>query len=105
MCLHTWAFRRSAWLYNRFHVRENGETPFEMILGRQCKGKIAPFGRVHHGSKEFFLGKDRLSKFESCWYVKGSCESKANEKMQQSVSSQSIVGVSWSTRGFSVDGH
>ena len=68
-----WAFRRSAFLYTRFHVQQSGQTAFELVHGRSYTGKLCPYGgavfaqllpvtpaKGNGWTKGIFLGKSTL---------------------------------------------
>ena len=47
-----WAVRHSAWVHSRFHVREDGRTPFETLTCRKQQFKTIPFGECVEVKKE-----------------------------------------------------
>ena len=47
--LFSWAYGHAAWLYNRYNVGPNKQTPFEVATGRPYKGRLATFGSAVYG--------------------------------------------------------
>ena len=47
--LFSWAYGHAAWLYNRYNVGPNKQTPFEVATNRPYKGRLATFGSAVYG--------------------------------------------------------
>ena len=81
--LYPWAARHAGFLLNRFVVQK-GKTPFEVLFGREYKGKLAPWGSVVLGKqlpkvkekgeawrKGIFVGKDMVSNMNLVSTIQG----------------------------------
>ena len=47
--LFSWAYGHAAWLYNRYNVGPNKQTPFEIATDRPYRGRLATFGSAVYG--------------------------------------------------------
>ena len=45
-CMWPWLVRHAAWTMERYHVKQNGHTPFMDTTGAWYKGEIVPFGET-----------------------------------------------------------
>ena len=109
--LYSWAFRRAAWLHNRFHVGRDGRTAFEVVVDRRYKGKLAPFASAvvakalpkvqekgEIWEKGIFLGKDYGSNLNLIGTERGVIKARIMRRLANAYQPEllnSTVGAPW----------